>query len=116
MARIATEVNGMLRKDWKALAKVVAVFKKTATKFGWLLIKVAQSEYTKELIKFLVSNAELIIKAVLTAAKAGGSDQEKHDIAVGVITDTLPDLKSNVSWINLAIQLAVIVIKLLTQK
>jgi hypothetical protein len=111
MSKVAQPIEGLVRSDWKVLAKVVNAFNKFASKVGWVILKIAQSEYTKEFVRFLIDNAGLIIKAVLTAAKAGGTNQEKHDIAFNTISEAVPNLQSHESWINAGIQLAIVIIK-----
>ncbi len=117
MPKTAVEINGLTRKEWKSLERVVFRFKMFAAKGIYILGKIAESKYAHDLASFLMENAELIVKAVLEAAvKCPEKSSERHDYAYNVVLTTLPDMKSNANWINFAIEIVLIVIKLLAKQ
>ena len=97
-----------------ALGRFHVIVEKIIKGFGILF----KSQYAKDLAAFLRNNAHVILKAVLEASIQGQGkhEQERKDIAFGIIGDTLPDMKASASWINFGIELFVIILKAMAKK
>lgn len=95
-------------KQVKAINRV----KKYVNRIVWGITLILQSEYVREFGSFVKDNLGLIVKTVLTAEGGGGTGTDKFNFAFMEISEN-----ANVSagWINLAIELVLIVTKALVR-